>query len=50
MNNAAFESYYKAQNIIPAEEWEDVLQSLRQPLPSTFRISTHKRYGILLYV
>ena len=44
MHNAAFESYYKAQKIIPNdEEWDQMLDSLRQPLPSTFRISTHKR-------
>ncbi|KAF8694739.1 hypothetical protein HU200_037825 [Digitaria exilis] len=37
--NPAFEEYYKAQQIIPEEEWDDFMNMLRKPLPSTFRIN-----------
>ncbi|KAG2635616.1 hypothetical protein PVAP13_2NG400100 [Panicum virgatum] len=37
--NPAFEEYYKEQQIIPEEEWDDFMSMLRKPLPSTFRIN-----------
>ncbi|KAL5206859.1 hypothetical protein ABZP36_035068 [Zizania latifolia] len=37
--NPAFEDYYKAQQIIPEEEWSDFMNMLRKPLPATFRIN-----------
>eukprot|EP01147_Barroeca_monosierra_P005852 gene5852-9051_t len=37
--NVAFEKYYKSQNIVPAEEWKEFMQSLRASLPTTFRIT-----------
>uniref|UniRef100_A0A0E0M2B3 SAM-dependent MTase RsmB/NOP-type domain-containing protein n=1 Tax=Oryza punctata TaxID=4537 RepID=A0A0E0M2B3_ORYPU len=37
--NPAFEDYYKAQQIIPEEEWDDFMNMLRKPLPATFRIN-----------
>ncbi|KAG2644005.1 RNA cytosine C(5)-methyltransferase NSUN2-like [Panicum virgatum] len=37
--NPAFEEYYKEQQIIPEEEWDDFISMLRKPLPATFRIN-----------
>ena len=39
MNNARFSAYYKAQKIVPEEEWDVFLDSLRQHLPTTFRVA-----------
>lgn len=46
MNNERFSSYYKAQKIVPEDEWELLLNSLRQPLPTTFRVSGSRQYLI----
>ncbi len=34
-----FEEYYKAQGVVPPEEWDAFLAALRRPLPLTFRIN-----------
>lgn len=39
MHNEAMESYYRAQNILPEDEFEAHLEAFRQPLPTTFRIT-----------
>eukprot|EP00898_Chlorokybus_atmophyticus_P000654 jgi/Chlat1/158/Chrsp1S03099 len=39
LNNEHFESYYKAQGVIPDDEWEAFMGTLRKPLPVTFRIN-----------
>ncbi|KZS97039.1 S-adenosyl-L-methionine-dependent methyltransferase [Sistotremastrum niveocremeum HHB9708] len=39
MNNAKFERYYKTQDIVPEDEWDTLMQSLRAPLPTTFRMA-----------
>ncbi|KAJ3896030.1 S-adenosyl-L-methionine-dependent methyltransferase [Lentinula edodes] len=39
MKNERFFAYYKAQKIIPDEEWEDFLDALITPLPTTFRVA-----------
>ncbi|KAK1226168.1 tRNA (cytosine-5-)-methyltransferase ncl1 [Marasmius sp. AFHP31] len=39
MNNERFAAYYKAQDILPEEEWESFLDALRSPLPTTFRVA-----------
>ncbi|KAF9226412.1 S-adenosyl-L-methionine-dependent methyltransferase [Gyrodon lividus] len=39
MNNERFTAYYRAQNIISDDEWESFMESLRRPLPTTFRIT-----------
>ncbi|KAF5343843.1 hypothetical protein D9756_011343 [Leucocoprinus leucothites] len=39
MVNERFFSYYKAQNIIPEDEWESFLESIRDHLPTTFRVA-----------
>jgi len=40
--NADFETYYKAQQIVPAEEWDSFMATLRENLPSSFRITNYK--------
>ncbi|PPQ85011.1 hypothetical protein CVT25_010400 [Psilocybe cyanescens] len=39
MTNERFFTYYKAQNIVPEEEWDVFVDSLRQHLPTTFRVA-----------
>ncbi|KAG6379756.1 S-adenosyl-L-methionine-dependent methyltransferase [Boletus reticuloceps] len=39
MHNERFTAYYKAQNIISEDEWDAFMDSLRRPLPTTFRIA-----------
>lgn len=39
MHNERFEKYYKAQNILADDEWEAFLESMREPLPTTFRVT-----------
>jgi multisite-specific tRNA:(cytosine-C5)-methyltransferase len=39
MNNQRFTTYYKAQEIIPDTEWDLFMESLKTPLPTTFRIA-----------
>ncbi|CAN7991843.1 unnamed protein product, partial [Ixodes hexagonus] len=38
-SNEAFEAYYKAQNIVAEEEWDDFMKALRRGLPAAFRIT-----------
>lgn len=42
--NEHFDYYYKQQNIIPEEQWEDFKEALQKPLPLTFRLSTIHGY------
>eukprot|EP00047_Mylnosiga_fluctuans_P003993 m.232176 g.232176 ORF g.232176 m.232176 type:complete len:769 (+) comp12310_c0_seq1:46-2352(+) len=37
--NPSFEAYYKLQKIVPEEDWEAFMTTLRTPLPATFRIT-----------
>lgn len=39
MNNARFEAYYKTQGIVPDDQWDTFMNSLREPLPTTFRVA-----------
>lgn len=39
VSNIKFEQYYKAQGIVPENEWTELLECLRTPLPLTFRLS-----------
>lgn len=39
MKNERFEKYYQEQGIIPEEEWEGFMDSMRGPLPTTFRVA-----------
>lgn len=40
--NLNFEKYYKIQNIIPQEEWNVFMETLRESLPATFRITGYR--------
>ncbi|XP_067006255.2 tRNA (cytosine(34)-C(5))-methyltransferase [Anabrus simplex] len=40
--NADFETYYKLQKIVPEDEWDVFMTSLREPLPTVFRITASK--------
>lgn len=46
MHNERFTTYYKAQKIMPDDEWETFMDSLRRPLPTTFRIAGSRQYGL----
>ena len=53
MHNERFESYYKAQNVLSDDEWESFLESMKEPLPTTFRVTGSRQSvrpcpGILL--
>ena len=39
MHNERFNKYYKGQNILPDAEWDQFLASLREVLPTTFRVA-----------
>ncbi|CAG9792778.1 unnamed protein product [Diatraea saccharalis] len=40
--NAAFEEYYKTQKVCPEEEWPTFMKSLKENLPTAFRITGSK--------
>lgn len=44
--NAAWEAYYKEQNMIPTEEWDQFKKSCQASLPLTFRITGSKKHAI----
>lgn len=44
-DNADFEEYYKAQKVCPEEEWDTFMDTLRKPLPLTFRINGSGRFA-----
>lgn len=44
-SNEAFEEYYKAQGIVPEEEWTAFMDCLRTPLPTTFRINGSGKFA-----
>lgn len=39
MHNDRFEKYYKAQRILPPDEWLPFIDSMCTPLPTTFRVT-----------
>ncbi|KAJ3343499.1 tRNA (cytosine(34)-C(5))-methyltransferase [Gonapodya sp. JEL0774] len=43
LENERFESYYKAQAILSETEWPEFMESLRKPLPTTFRITGSRK-------
>ncbi|WVQ84199.1 hypothetical protein IAT38_006350 [Cryptococcus sp. DSM 104549] len=45
MSNAAFEEYYKAQNIMTPEEWPQFMESLQTELPTTFRVTGSRAHA-----
>lgn len=40
--NPDFEKYYKTQKIVPPEEWDVFMETLRESLPATFRITGYR--------
>ncbi|KAI0366506.1 S-adenosyl-L-methionine-dependent methyltransferase [Pilatotrama ljubarskyi] len=48
MRNERLEKYYKAQNILPDDEWEPFLETLKNPLPTTFRVAGSRQAARLL--
>ena len=36
----------QAQNIVPEAEWDEFLQALHDPLPTTFRITSCREYAL----
>ncbi|ETE62867.1 tRNA (cytosine(34)-C(5))-methyltransferase [Ophiophagus hannah] len=43
--NASFEHYYGQLGIVPQEEWDSFLATLREPLPATLRITGYKSHA-----
>lgn len=48
MHNERMEGYYRAQNILPDEEYQLHWEAFRKPLPTTFRITGSKEDAILM--
>jgi multisite-specific tRNA:(cytosine-C5)-methyltransferase len=44
MVNERFFAYYKAQNIVPEENWSAFLAAIRCHLPTTFRVAGSRQY------
>ena len=38
--SALFENYYRQQDMVPADEWEEWISALQRKLPVTFRLSS----------
>ena len=49
MTNERMEKYYKAQNILPDDEWEAFMNSMRELLPTTFRVAGSRQSVVMLY-
>lgn len=47
MNNQKFEKYYRRQLEMDDDEWRTLLDTCREPLPSTFRICGSREYVYL---
>ena len=43
--HAGFEEYYQRQGIVPEGEWDAFMESLRTPLPTTFRINGSGKFA-----
>ncbi|XP_022108755.1 tRNA (cytosine(34)-C(5))-methyltransferase-like [Acanthaster planci] len=43
--NEAFENYYKKQGVIPGEDWDKFMTTLRDELPVTFRITGYRSHA-----
>lgn len=39
--NPSYEAYYKAQKIVPEEDWAKFMNTIRDPLPAAFRITSY---------
>ncbi|GAA5853276.1 hypothetical protein JCM8547_000265 [Rhodosporidiobolus lusitaniae] len=47
--NETFETYYKMQQIIPDDEWDAWLAALKEPLPTTFRLTASRSTALALH-
>lgn len=43
--NKLFERYYQELKLVPEGEWDQFMQSLREPLPATLRITGYKSHA-----
>uniref|UniRef100_A0A4W3HMY3 tRNA (cytosine(34)-C(5))-methyltransferase n=1 Tax=Callorhinchus milii TaxID=7868 RepID=A0A4W3HMY3_CALMI len=43
--NELYEKYYKELKIVPVEEWDQFMASMREPLPATIRITGYKSHA-----
>ncbi|KAI0672424.1 cytosine-5--methyltransferase [Trametes maxima] len=48
MHNERLEKYYKMQNILPDSEWDSFLETMKNPLPTTFRVAGSRQAARLL--
>lgn len=47
--NEMFEKFYKAQNLVPEEEWDTLMSCLRRDLPASFRlVGCRKETSVLM--
>ncbi|CAL1544176.1 unnamed protein product [Lymnaea stagnalis] len=47
-DNELFAKYYKGQNIVPENEWEEFYETLKKTLPVTFRITGYSQSAEML--
>jgi multisite-specific tRNA:(cytosine-C5)-methyltransferase len=45
LRSPIFEAYYRAQQIVPTEEWKAFMTILKDPLPACFRINLDCDYA-----
>lgn len=43
--STVFEQYYKKQHIVPENEWDEFLVTLRKPLPAVFRVNASAQFA-----
>ncbi|GBE83565.1 Multisite-specific tRNA:(cytosine-C(5))-methyltransferase trm4b [Sparassis crispa] len=48
MHNERFEKYYRAQSILTDDEWQEFMETMRNPLPTTFRVAGSRQAARLL--
>ncbi|KAH9929026.1 cytosine-5--methyltransferase [Epithele typhae] len=48
MRNERLEKYYKAQAILPEDEYDAMFETMRNPLPTTFRVAGSRQAAKLL--
>ncbi|KAI0643844.1 cytosine-5--methyltransferase [Trametes meyenii] len=48
MHNERLEKYYKMQDILPDDEWDSFLETMKNPLPTTFRVAGSRQTARLL--
>lgn len=49
MRNERLDKYYKAQNILPEDEWDTFMASMRDPLPTTFRVAGSRQSVVVVH-